>query len=263
MNCFNLSQALADRIAVSCTLVRGEYNRAWNEVMLQDDIDTGSDTKVCYLTLDVFLVLFSHCSGQAGYLSDRCAADLIFLHIFLSLAFPLTFHLLLPFSGLLLLHFSLNSLFLYPSLSPSLSVSLYLSPSLSASLYLSLSISLSLHLSLPIFPSPSLSLSLPLSLCLSLYISLPLPLSPSLSLYLPLSLSLSLSLPLSPSLSPSPPLSPSLISSHHSCGGTRFLLDPYSFVLSRNLRQSSFFILTMCPALRIRFFAKTFHLSSS
>ena len=30
-------QALAGRIAVSCTLVRGVYNRAWNEVMLCDE----------------------------------------------------------------------------------------------------------------------------------------------------------------------------------------------------------------------------------
>lgn len=27
-------QCLADRIGVSCSLVRGEYNRAWNEVLL-------------------------------------------------------------------------------------------------------------------------------------------------------------------------------------------------------------------------------------
>lgn len=30
------SQALADRIALPCTLTRGEYNRAWNEVMLPE-----------------------------------------------------------------------------------------------------------------------------------------------------------------------------------------------------------------------------------
>ena len=29
-------QTLADKIAVSCSLVRGEYNRAWNEVLLPD-----------------------------------------------------------------------------------------------------------------------------------------------------------------------------------------------------------------------------------
>jgi len=34
-----LFKALADRIAVHCSLVRGEYNRAWNEVMLTDDDD--------------------------------------------------------------------------------------------------------------------------------------------------------------------------------------------------------------------------------
>lgn len=33
--CFE-SQALADRIALPCTLTRGEYNRAWNEVMLPE-----------------------------------------------------------------------------------------------------------------------------------------------------------------------------------------------------------------------------------
>ncbi|XP_043546376.1 armadillo repeat-containing protein 3 isoform X1 [Chiloscyllium plagiosum] len=31
-----LFKALADRIGISCSLVRGEYNRAWNEVMLVD-----------------------------------------------------------------------------------------------------------------------------------------------------------------------------------------------------------------------------------
>lgn len=30
------SQCLADCIGLSCTLVRGEYNRAWNEVLLFD-----------------------------------------------------------------------------------------------------------------------------------------------------------------------------------------------------------------------------------
>ncbi|KAK3746557.1 hypothetical protein QZH41_017037, partial [Actinostola sp. cb2023] len=32
-----LYKALADRIAVGCSLVRGDYNRAWNEVMLCED----------------------------------------------------------------------------------------------------------------------------------------------------------------------------------------------------------------------------------
>ncbi|KAL3878968.1 hypothetical protein ACJMK2_031290 [Sinanodonta woodiana] len=32
-----LFKTLADKIAVSCTLTRGEYNRAWNEVMLPDE----------------------------------------------------------------------------------------------------------------------------------------------------------------------------------------------------------------------------------
>ena len=35
-------QALADRIAVHCSLVRGEYNRAWNEVLLTEDCDEDS-----------------------------------------------------------------------------------------------------------------------------------------------------------------------------------------------------------------------------
>ncbi|XP_074650808.1 armadillo repeat-containing protein 3-like [Tubulanus polymorphus] len=35
-----LFKALADRIAVPCSLVRGEYNRAWNEVMLCDETTT-------------------------------------------------------------------------------------------------------------------------------------------------------------------------------------------------------------------------------
>ncbi|XP_031563754.1 armadillo repeat-containing protein 3-like [Actinia tenebrosa] len=36
-----LFKALADRIAVSCSLIRGEYNRAWNEVMLCEDSKAG------------------------------------------------------------------------------------------------------------------------------------------------------------------------------------------------------------------------------
>ncbi|XP_071838441.1 armadillo repeat-containing protein 3-like [Apostichopus japonicus] len=34
-----LYKVLADRIGLACTLVRGEYNRAWNEVLLTDDDD--------------------------------------------------------------------------------------------------------------------------------------------------------------------------------------------------------------------------------
>ena len=37
-------QSLADRIGVSCSLVRGNYNRAWNEVMLTDEDDSVSIT---------------------------------------------------------------------------------------------------------------------------------------------------------------------------------------------------------------------------
>ncbi|ESP02130.1 hypothetical protein LOTGIDRAFT_111572, partial [Lottia gigantea] len=40
-----LFKALADRIAVSCTLVRGQYNRAWNEVMLYDEHDNPAAPK--------------------------------------------------------------------------------------------------------------------------------------------------------------------------------------------------------------------------
>lgn len=36
-----LFKALADRIALSCSLVRGDYNRAWNEVMLCDEVKDG------------------------------------------------------------------------------------------------------------------------------------------------------------------------------------------------------------------------------
>lgn len=36
-----LFKALADRIALSCSLVRGDYNRAWNEVMLCDGAKDG------------------------------------------------------------------------------------------------------------------------------------------------------------------------------------------------------------------------------
>lgn len=34
---FTPLQALADRIAVSCSLIRGQYNRAWNVVMLPEE----------------------------------------------------------------------------------------------------------------------------------------------------------------------------------------------------------------------------------
>ena len=32
-----LLQALADRISVACTLTRGQYNRAWNEVLCTEE----------------------------------------------------------------------------------------------------------------------------------------------------------------------------------------------------------------------------------
>lgn len=32
---------VADRIGIGCSLVRGEYNRAWNEVELVDDSPQG------------------------------------------------------------------------------------------------------------------------------------------------------------------------------------------------------------------------------
>lgn len=35
-------QYLADCIGLSCTLVRGDYNRAWNEVLLHDDDGSGN-----------------------------------------------------------------------------------------------------------------------------------------------------------------------------------------------------------------------------
>nr|XP_006000327.1 PREDICTED: armadillo repeat-containing protein 3 [Latimeria chalumnae] len=36
-----LFKALADRIGISCSLVRGEYTRAWNEVNLVDEPPSG------------------------------------------------------------------------------------------------------------------------------------------------------------------------------------------------------------------------------
>lgn len=35
-------QVLADRIGLSCSLVRGQYNRAWNEVRLPSTTPTAS-----------------------------------------------------------------------------------------------------------------------------------------------------------------------------------------------------------------------------
>ena len=40
-------QALADRIAVSCSLVRGDYNRAWNEVKLCDEVKVSELYLLC------------------------------------------------------------------------------------------------------------------------------------------------------------------------------------------------------------------------
>jgi hypothetical protein len=38
-------QVLGDRIAVHSSLVRGEYNRAWNEVLISDEDDAVSIRK--------------------------------------------------------------------------------------------------------------------------------------------------------------------------------------------------------------------------
>ena len=54
MYCF-IHQVLADKIAVGCTLTRGEYNRAWNEVMLPDCDDT-----VSHISDTLFVSLFIH-----------------------------------------------------------------------------------------------------------------------------------------------------------------------------------------------------------
>lgn len=40
-------QALGDRIGVGCTLERGEYNRAWNTVLLFDDDENVSLPVLC------------------------------------------------------------------------------------------------------------------------------------------------------------------------------------------------------------------------
>ena len=89
---------------------------------------------------------------------------------------------------LLLRYLSFNSLFLRPTLTISLPLSVPLPLSVSVSLNLSLSISLNLSLSISLSQSLSLNLSLSPSLSLSLSHSL------SLSLSLPLSLNLSLSI---------------------------------------------------------------------
>lgn len=52
------SQVLADRIAVGCTLNRGEYNLAWNEVMLPDCDDT-----VCPYFVNLLLSFYSFVSS--------------------------------------------------------------------------------------------------------------------------------------------------------------------------------------------------------
>jgi hypothetical protein len=48
---FNCTEVLADRIAVGCTLNRGEYNLACNEVMLSD-----SDDSVSYILHHIFII---------------------------------------------------------------------------------------------------------------------------------------------------------------------------------------------------------------
>ena len=56
---FFLLQTLADKIAVSCSLVRGEYNRAWNEVLLpEDDYTVIVQSVFIWLTkIDILYVL--------------------------------------------------------------------------------------------------------------------------------------------------------------------------------------------------------------
>ncbi|XP_066278896.1 armadillo repeat-containing protein 3-like isoform X1 [Branchiostoma lanceolatum] len=55
-----LFKALADRIAVPCSLVRGEYNRAWNEVVLTVD-DTANGAKY---PPKLFIVDLMHIPGR-------------------------------------------------------------------------------------------------------------------------------------------------------------------------------------------------------
>ena len=52
---------LADQLAIPCTLVRGEYGRAWNEVKFCE-VDT--TTKQALLPPKVFLVDLMHHPGE-------------------------------------------------------------------------------------------------------------------------------------------------------------------------------------------------------
>ncbi|XP_052278834.1 armadillo repeat-containing protein 3-like isoform X2 [Dreissena polymorpha] len=62
-----LFKTLADKIAVSCSLVRGEYNRAWNEVLLPEED----------FTLEESLFVFSPTPGAPKFPPKTYIVDLI------------------------------------------------------------------------------------------------------------------------------------------------------------------------------------------
>ena len=39
---YHFMQVLADRIGIPCSLVRGEYNRAWNEILIPVGLEKGA-----------------------------------------------------------------------------------------------------------------------------------------------------------------------------------------------------------------------------
>ncbi|ELT95018.1 hypothetical protein CAPTEDRAFT_165326 [Capitella teleta] len=59
-----LFKALADRIAVHCSLVRGEYNRAWNEVLLTEDDDPAATPRAPKFPPKRFIVDLIHQPGR-------------------------------------------------------------------------------------------------------------------------------------------------------------------------------------------------------
>uniref|UniRef100_A0ACB8FVP4 Armadillo repeat-containing protein 3 n=2 Tax=Sphaerodactylus townsendi TaxID=933632 RepID=A0ACB8FVP4_9SAUR len=65
-----LFKVLAERIGIGCTLVRGEYNRAWNEVKLVEEAPPGIPAVL--IPPQVFIVDLMY---QPGYLMKEGTAE--------------------------------------------------------------------------------------------------------------------------------------------------------------------------------------------
>lgn len=73
-------QALADRIALPCTLTRGEYNRAWNEVMLPETPEQVRDLTIFFHS-NIILMKY-HSNLQKSSIFTR---EFFFVNVILAL----------------------------------------------------------------------------------------------------------------------------------------------------------------------------------